>query len=291
MHLTQKLMAATIGLVMSAGATAHGHNRFAKVEITAQQLKPGIYMLTGSGGNIGVSAGEDGVLIIDDQFAPLADKIQAALNKLAPEGKIAKPKYIINTHYHGDHVGGNAHFGQDGTIMAHDNVYRRLSSDGKTSAAALPVVTWDEGINVYFNGDKLKVAHLGIGHTDGDSVVYWESGNVVHMGDLFFNGMFPYVDLKGGGSVQGYLDSVNRVIAAADADTQIIPGHGPLASKADLQAFADMIAASIEWAKAQKAAGQTLEQMQQQGMPAEFERWSWPFITEEKWINTLYQGV
>ncbi|MCL1038678.1 MBL fold metallo-hydrolase [Shewanella submarina] len=289
MNTALKLAAIALALLIPGETLAHGHDRFAKVEIVAQELKPGIYMLTGSGGNIGVSAGEDGVLIIDDQFAPLAEKIQAALNKLAPNKKIAKPKFIINTHYHGDHVGGNTHFGQDGTIMAHDNVYRRLSTDGKTSAAALPVVTWDEGINLYFNDDKLRVMHMGTGHTDGDSVVYWDSGNVVHMGDLFFNGMFPYVDLNAGGSVQSYLDSVNQVIASVDENTQIIPGHGPLASKADLKAFADMIAASIEWADTQKAAGKTLEQMKAEGMPAEFERWNWRFITEEKWIDTLYQ--
>ncbi|MGI2258665.1 MBL fold metallo-hydrolase [Shewanella sp. GXUN23E] len=273
-------------------AMADDHDRFAKVEIVATELKPGVYMLTGSGGNIGVSAGEDGVLIIDDQFAPLAGKIQTALDKLAPgKGMSTRPKYIINTHYHGDHVGGNQPFSEAGTIMAHDNVYRRLSTDGKTAKGALPVVTYDEGINVYFNGDKLKVAHMGAGHTDGDSVIYWDGANVVHMGDLFFNGMFPYVDLKGGGSMQGYLDAVNRVLAAVGDDTQIIPGHGPLASKRDLQKFADMIAASIDWIKAQKAAGKTLEQLLAEGMPAQFDGWSWPFITEEKWINTLYQGV
>lgn len=277
-------------LALSFLSQAADDDRFAKVDIKSTHLNASAWLFEGAGGNIGVSSGDDGILIIDDQFAPLADKITAALATTPGAKTSAMPRYIINTHYHGDHTGGNGHFGLQGTIMAHDNVLKRLQSDDKTAAAALPVITYEQGINIRFNGDTLKVVHLGPGHTDGDSVVFWQNANVVHMGDLFFKDRFPYIDLDAGGSVIGYRDNVAAVLAMIDDKTQVIPGHGELASKTDLLRFKHMLDASINWAKAAKEQGKTLEQMTADGIP-NYDSWSWQFIDEKKWIAPLHKGL
>ncbi|MCE9687786.1 MBL fold metallo-hydrolase [Shewanella sp. AS16] len=262
-------------------------DNFAKVEIKATQLTDTSYMFIGAGGNIGVSAGKDGILIIDDQFAPLADKIGRALAKIQP----GAPRYVINTHYHGDHTGGNGHFGQQATIMAHHNVLKRLAADNKLPASALPVITYDQHISVHFNGDTLQVMYLGPGHTDGDSIVLWDDKSLVHMGDLFFKDRFPYIDLDAGGSVGGYRDNVAQVLTLLNDTTQVIPGHGGLATKADLQRFKLMLDESIAWMQQQLQAGQSLTQIKAQGIPAPWKDWGWQFVSEERWIETLYQGL
>ncbi|GLS84172.1 MBL fold metallo-hydrolase [Paraferrimonas haliotis] len=259
-------------------------DRFAKVTITTEPLTESIYMLTGAGGNIGVSAGEDGILIIDDQYAPLADKISKALEAIQP----GTPKYVINTHHHGDHTGGNLHFSHGATIMAHDNVRRHLHADNQPKAA-LPVVTYDKGIKVHFNGDTIDVQHFGTGHTDGDSLIFWQNANVIHMGDQYFQGRFPYVDLGNGGNVNGYLANVRKVIAMIDDNTKIIPGHGKLSTKAELTIFANMIEQTQAYVQQQKQQGKSVEELVAEGLPAQWKDWSWAFITEEKWIKTLYQ--
>ncbi|MBM7072814.1 MBL fold metallo-hydrolase [Shewanella sp. 202IG2-18] len=267
--------------------SSQANSRFDDVTISSQQLSKSTYMFTGSGGNIGVSAGEDGILIIDDQFAPLADKIENELAKI----KQGSPKYIINTHYHGDHVGGNEHFGAHGTIMAHHNVLKRLKSNKDIDAKALPVITYDNGISIHFNNDTLKVVHLKPGHTDGDSVVVWDDLSVVHMGDLFFKDHFPYVDLKGGGSVKGYRDNVAHVLNIITDKTKVIPGHGALATKKDLMKFKLMMDESIHWMEQQIAAKKTITEIKKSGLPSKLKPWSWRFITEDKWINTLYEDL
>lgn len=173
---------------------------------------------------LGVSAGPDGILIIDDEFEPLAEKISAALGSLGHE----KPKFIINTHFHGDHTGANAWFHEhsDSTILAHDNVRVRLASDSKVRDAALPVITFADGITMHFNNETLHIFHLANGHTDGDAVVWFEQPNVLHTGDLFFNERFPFIDLKSGGSVDGYIKSVKALLGKVNAKTIIVPGHG-----------------------------------------------------------------
>ncbi|WP_394131079.1 MBL fold metallo-hydrolase [Shewanella maritima] len=266
-------------------------DRFKDVKISSTKLTETVYLFTGSGGNIGVSSGEDGVLIIDDQFAPLADKISAQLASIHKHPSSSQPKYIVNTHYHGDHTGGNAHFGQRGTILAHHNVLKRLSSNDKLSKSALPVVTYDEGIHIHFNNDTLKVIHLGPGHTDGDSVVHWQNSNVIHMGDLYFKDRFPYVDLKGGGSVIGYRDNIAEVLRVLPDDIQIIPGHGDLATKSDLRKFKHMLDDSINWMNEHIREEKSIETIQAAGMPEKYKDWGWRFITEKKWIDTLYQDL
>jgi cyclase len=266
---------------------AFSQDRFEKVEIEATALKGSVHMLTGMGGNIGVSAGDDGILIIDDQFAPLAEKIAAALGELGSD----KPRYVINTHYHGDHTGSNAffHSHKGATILAHDNVRVRLANDEKVSPDALPAITYENGIKLHFNGETIHIMHLESGHTDGDSIVWFEQPDVMHTGDLFFNGVFPFIDLKSGGSVKGYIESVKQVMAKIDDDTVLIPGHGALSNKAEYTTFLAMIEETFAFVKAQKAQGKSLEAITEAGLDSQWDKWAWSFISEEKWIATLYE--
>ncbi len=213
-------------------------DRFASVEIKTTKVADGIYMLEGAGGNIGLCTGEDGAFVIDDQFAPLAEKILAAIEE-AGGGEV---KYVLNTHHHGDHTGGNeAMTGAGATIVAHENVRKRLEEAEDRGEDALPVITFSESVTFHWNGQTVVVKHLWPGHTDGDSVVFFTDANVVHMGDLFFNGAYPFVDLAGGGDLDGYLKAQWAIYEGIDDDTAIIPGHGPLATKADLMKSIDML--------------------------------------------------
>lgn len=280
------LCSSLLTLLLTLDAQAQ-EDRFAKVQITQSQLAPNVYVFMGAGGNIGVSSGDDGLLIIDDQFAPLADKISEALNTLQP----GMPKYVINTHFHGDHTGGNSHFGEQGTIVAHHNVLARLSEDKSLSKTALPVITFDKGLSVHFNNDTLEVKHLGPGHTDGDSIVIWKAANVIHMGDLFFKDKFPFIDLDHGGSILGYRDNVSAALALINDKTQVIPGHGEMATKNDLLKFKHMLDDSINWMRKEISLGKSLAQIKKQGVPKKWKQWGWEFISEDKWINTLHLGL
>ena len=213
---------------------------FSEVTINTVPVAGNVSMLIGQGGNIGVSAGPDGVLIIDDQFAPLAGQIRTALAALGSD----VPQFLLNTHFHGDHTGGNAEFGAESIIVAHENVRVRLLS-GDAPARALPVVTYDDDVSLHFNGEEITLIHMPRGHTDTDSVVMFADSNVIHMGDHFFNGGFPFVDLGSGGTVQGYISNLELALSWIGDDTAIIPGHGSLASKADLLEFYNMIHADL----------------------------------------------
>jgi cyclase len=280
------LCSSLLTLLLTLDAQAQ-EDRFAKVQITQSQLAPNVYVFMGAGGNIGVSSGDDGLLIIDDQFAPLADKISEALNKLQP----GMPKYVINTHFHGDHTGSNSHFGEQGTILAHHKVLARLSENKSLSKTALPVITFDKGLSVHFNNDTLEVKHLGPGHTDGDSIVIWKTANVIHMGDLFFKDKFPFIDLDHGGSILGYRDNVSAALALINDKTQVIPGHGEMATKNDLLKFKHMLDDSINWMRKEISLGKSLAQIKKQGVPKKWKQWGWEFISEDKWINTLHLGL
>ncbi len=223
-------------------------NKFDEVSIKTQLLSKGIYMLTGKGGNIGVLVGDEGVFMIDDQFAPLSKKIQAAIADISDQ----PIRFVINTHWHFDHTGGNENMGKIGaTIVAHDNVRKRMSRDNVIEAfnrkipaspkTALPVITFNEGINFHLYGQEIQVLHQANAHTDGDSIIFFKDANVVHMGDIFFNGWYPFIDTSSGGDVRGMIRTVNKVIDQIDNNTKIIPGHGPLANKTDLIHYRDML--------------------------------------------------
>ncbi len=256
---------------------------FESVTIKTDKVRGTVHMLSGAGGNIGVSAGKDGLVVIDDQFAELSDKIKATLKPLSSNQRML----LINTHYHGDHTGGNAQFADDALIMAHENVRVRLAN--KHDSKHLPVVTYQEGIKIYLNDETIHIRHLPKGHTDGDSFVYFEKANVIHAGDLFFQGRFPYIDKNGGGSVDGYIASMRHLIEFANDDTLIIPGHGVLANKQEYQRKLDMILQTREWVRQQQQAGKSLEHAIKAGLPKQWKEWSWQFIDEIKWITTLWE--
>ena len=276
-------------------ARAQGDD-FSKVEIKPIKVAGAIWMLQGAGGNIGVSAGPDGLLIVDDQFLPLADKIKAALKGISPDGTLA---FVVNTHWHGDHTGGNPAFGKEATIIAQQNVRKRLATPqdrgGRMSEAApkeaLPVVTFEDGVTIWFNGEEIQVVHVPSGHTDGDAIVYFKSANVVHMGDQFFNGMFPFIDLNSGGDLAGYVKNVADVVAKIPADAKIIPGHGGLATAEDLRKFHAMLAKTTDYVRAEIAKGLTLEQAKQAGLPDEWKSYASDFITVDKWVETVYTSL
>jgi len=270
---------------------------FSKVEIKVTKVAGNVYMLEGSGGNIGVSVGPDGILIVDDQYAPLADKIKAALKTLG-EGKL---KFILNTHYHGDHTGGNVTFGPEAPIIAQTNVRKRLSEEQKSKffksttpaspKEALPVITFDNAVSVFFNGEEIKVIHFPHGHTDGDSVIFFTGANVVHMGDDFFNGRFPFVDLDAGGDVEGMTKNVGDIISKLPAGVKIIPGHGALTDAEGLKAFHNMLVQTTDIVRKRMAAGKTLDQIKAEGLPEEWKTWGSGFIKTDLWLTLIYNSL
>jgi cyclase len=274
--------------------TSFAQQDFSKVEIKVTKVAGNVYMLEGSGGNIGVSVGSDGILIVDDEFAPLADKIKAALKGLGA-GKL---KFILNTHWHGDHTGGNVVFGPEAPIIAQTNVRKRLADGSnvpnRTVAPApkeaLPVITFDQAVSVHFNGEEIRVIHFPRGHTDGDAVIFFTGSNVVHMGDDFFNGMFPFVDLDSGGDVDGYIKNVGEVLAKLPADVKIIPGHGPLANAGDLKRFHKMLLETTDVVRRKIAAGKTLDQIKAEGLPDEWKTWGAGFVNTDRWIATIHRS-
>ena len=267
---------------------AFAQRNFDNVEIKAIPVAKNIYMLEGSGGNIGVSIGADGNLIVDDQFAPLAEKIDAAVQKLNP-GKL---KFVLNTHHHGDHTGGNAAFGaKDATIIAQTNVRKRLSGEANSKKEALPVITFDQSASVHFNGEEIKLLHHGPGHTDGDSIIYFTGANVVHMGDQFFNGGFPFVDLNSGGTVEGYIKTVSVVLEKVPADAKIIPGHGKLANVQDLKDYHAMLVETTSLVKKGIAEGKSLADLKAAGLPDKFKDFGNGFIKTDRWIETIYNSA
>ena len=282
------------------GAQEHD---FSKVQIKVTKVSGNIYMLEGDGGNIAASVGEDGIVIVDDQFAPLADKIQAALKDLKITDKPVR--FVINTHYHGDHTGGNAPFAISGsTVIAQDNVRKRLETGGTAGnggslkmeakpapKAALPVITFDHDVTVHLNGEDIRALHFPAGHTDGDAVIFFPKNNVVHMGDDFVRYGFPFIDVASGGSVQGMIAAMDKVSAELPADVKVIPGHGALSNLDDVRAFVKMLKETS--AAVQKAIDdhKTLDQMKQEKILAPWSKWSGEFIDSDKFIETLYNSL
>ena len=270
---------------------------WSKVEIKAQKVSGNVYMLEGAGGNIGVSVGDDGILIVDDQYAPIADKIRAALKGIADK----KLRFILNTHWHGDHTGGNVVFGPEAPIIAHDNVRKRMSTEQRseifkrtTPAApkeALPVVTFNQNLTVHFNGEEIRAIHYPHGHTDGDSVIFFTSSNVVHLGDNFFAGRFPFVDLDSGGNVEGLTKNIGEIIEKIPAGAKLIPGHGPLSTIDDLKTYHNMLLKTSDIVRQKISSGKTLEQIKTEGLPDEWKSWGTGFIKTDLWLEIVYKSL
>jgi cyclase len=294
------MLAAT---VLAASADRAQQQDFSKVQIKVTKVSGNIYMLEGEGGNIAASVGEDGIVIVDDQFAPLADKIQAALKNL---GITDKPvRFVINTHYHGDHTGGNAPFATAGsTVIAQDNVRKRLESGSQSgiggsanrtvppaSKAALPIITFEHDVTVHLNGEDIRALHFPAGHTDGDAIIFFRKNNVVHMGDDFVRYGFPFIDVASGGSVQGMIAAMEKVSAQLPPDVKVIPGHGALSNLDDVRAFVTMLKETS--AVVQQAIDQhlTVARMQQQKILEPWKKWSGDFIDSDKFIDTLYNSL
>lgn len=283
-------------LIVFAGA-AQAQTDFSKVQMKATKVAGNVYMLEGAGGNIGVSVGDDGLLIVDDQFAPLADKIRAALKGLADK----KLRFILNTHWHGDHTGGNVAFGPEATIIAHDNVRKRLATEQKSTVfnsttpaspkEALPVITFDQSLSVHFNGEDIRAIHFPHGHTDGDSVIFFSASNVVHLGDDFFAGRFPFVDLESGGSVEGLVKNIGELVNKIPADAKLIPGHGPISTLDDLKSYHRMLQQTTEIVRGKITAGKTLDQIKTEGLPDEWKPWGTGFIKTDRWVETIYKSL
>jgi glyoxylase-like metal-dependent hydrolase (beta-lactamase superfamily II) len=260
------LCAVLLGLATSAAAQDAD---FEQVVIEAEAVAPGLAVLFGQGGNIAVSTGADGPVLVDDQFAPLAPKIVAAVRVLQD----APVRFVINTHWHIDHTGGNEPFGRGGAlIVEHENVRKRMSTKQfmaalqrefpPSPAAALPVVTFDDGVTLHWNGEEIAVEHVAPAHTDGDALVWFRKANAVHTGDTYVAGRFPFVDVSSGGSLAGVIASAERVLAQSGPETRIIPGHGPLSNAAELGAWREMLLVARDRVNAALAVGKTLEAYQ-----------------------------
>ena len=266
--------------------------RFQDARFESIPVGDGLYMVTsGMGGNVAACVGDDGLLVIDDQFERTAPELLEALKALS-DGPI---EFLINTHFHGDHTGANPILGKAATILAHDNVRRRLAapgSDGSLPSQAmladgLPDLTYSEALTLHWNGETIRAEHYPAGHTDGDTVVFFERAHAVHMGDLFFSGRFPFIDLEGGGSLDGLIAAVEAILGRIDAETKILPGHGPLSSKADLEAYLKMLRDSRERVLAALADKKSAQQMKDEQLLADYASWSWNFISAERFIDTL----
>jgi glyoxylase-like metal-dependent hydrolase (beta-lactamase superfamily II) len=284
--------------IFAFGAAAEAQRDFLSVEIKTTELVDGVYMLEGAGGNIGLSTGEDGAFVIDDQFAPLSGKIMAAIAAVTDE----PVAFVLNTHWHGDHTGGNEPFGAAGAhIVAHDNVRTRLK-EGLTRASgrvtppapdgALPVITFSKAMSFYWNGRDIRVWHPENAHTDGDAIIFFNDVNVVHMGDIFFNGGYPFIDLESGGDMDGYIAAKEKVLEKVDDDTKIIPGHGPLASRADLQNTVDMLKDVRARVQAQIDAGLDADAAVAADPLKDLNgKWGQGFINGEAMVRTAYASL
>lgn len=287
------LAASPLALSACSESNAQEADRFAAVEIKAVPLADGVAVLFGAGGNIGVSFGPDGTVLIDDQYAPLTGKIQAAVKALGAE----PVKYLINTHWHGDHSGGNENLGAAGAlIMAHDHVRERLIKGNAmfppAAPAALPVITYHDGIKLHLNGDEVRVRHMKHAHTDGDSIIFWKKANVLHMGDLFFHKVtLPFIDLSSGGNARGVLAAAEKALTMADDETQIIPGHGPMATRADLIAYRDMLQSVIVAVEKAQGEGKSLEEVQAMKPAARWDVNPDAFIKGDAFVEAVYKSL
>jgi cyclase len=302
--LVSLMLVSAVAFAAPAAWSGQGQD-FSKVQIKVTKVSGNIYMLEGAGGNIAASIGQDGIVIVDDQFAPLADKIQAALQSLGITDKAVR--FVINTHYHGDHTGGNAPFSNAGsTVIAQDNVRKRLISGGTAGngpggsihmedkpaeKAALPIITFEHDVTVHLNGEDIRALHFPSGHTDGDSIIFFPKNNVVHMGDDFVRYGFPFIDVTSGGSVQGMIAAMEKATAQLPADVKVIPGHGALSNLDDVREFTKMLKETSAVVQKALAEHKTLEQMKQEKILDPWSKWSGDFVKTDAFIETLYNSL
>jgi len=306
MHSILRASALALFAASLLSSVAHAQEKepdWSKVQIKVTKISGNIYMLEGQGGNIAASVGEDGIVIVDDEFAPLAEKIQAALKDLKITDKPVR--FVINTHYHGDHAGGNAPFANSGsTVIAQDNVRKRLASGGTAGnggsvkmevkpaeKAALPIITFEHDVTVHLNGEDIRALHFPAGHTDGDAIIFFPKNNVVHMGDDFVRYGFPFIDVASGGSVQGMADGLEKAIAQLPADVKVIPGHGQLSNLEDVRAYIQMLKDTTATVQKAMAAKKGVEQMKQEKILAPWAKWSNDFVKEDTFIETVYNSL
>jgi len=294
--MPRRLLVSVASLLLSAAPAFAQDQDFSKVEVKTVPVAGSVSMLQGSGGNIAVLVGPEGVLVVDDEYAPLVPKILTAIGKLS-----SKPvRFVVNTHWHGDHTGGNAGLGAEGAvIVAQDNVRKRMSTEQfnaffkrttpPSPAIALPIVTFAEGVRFYLDGEDIEVTHIGPGHTDGDSTVWFHKANVIHLGDNFFNGLYPFIDGASGGSIDGTVTALEGVLGRIDDQTKVIPGHGPLGTKADLKRFHDMLATVRDRVRQAIRDGKTQDQVLAMKPSAEFDAvWGGGFLKPNDFVTLVY---
>lgn len=282
-----------------AAAPTLAQQDFDKVQVTTTKVTDGVYMLTGAGGNIGVAVGPEALFLIDDEWAPMTPKVKAAVAALSD-----KPvRFVLNTHWHPDHSGGNKDLGEAGSlIVAHDNVRVRMSSEQfiaalnmrfpASAAKALPVVTFDSGVTLHLNGDDVQAIHVPPAHTDGDAIVRFQKANVLHGGDVFFNGMYPFVDLSSGGSFLGMITGADKLLSLADANTKIIPGHGPLADRAALVAYRDMLVSVRDKIEPLVRQGKTQAEVVAAKPTRELDaKWGKGFMPPDTFVGIVYTSL
>ena len=288
----------TILSLLSVTVFGHGDNSHFSgsqdVTVKTTKVSGNVYILQGRGGNVGAMVGPEGILIVDDDYKAVSQKLAAALKELGSD----KPRFVLNTHWHGDHTEGNEFFGKESTIVAHINVRKRLMDPptifGQKTAPyqpfALPIVTYTESMTIHINGEEVRLVHYPNGHTDGDTIVFFDKANVVHLGDDFFVGRFPFVDLDSGGSVQGLINNVASLITKISADAKLIPGHGAVSTHADLKAYHAMLIESAKIITDAMKAGKSLEEIQKTGLPEKFKEAGSGFIKTDAWIATVHRS-
>jgi cyclase len=299
MRTLAAIVLAAAALTAAAFSTPRAPQPGAPPQLRTEKVAEGVYMLAGNGGNIGVSVGEDAVFLVDDQYAPATEQIRQAVAAIG-KGEI---RFILNTHWHGDHTGGNENFGKAGTlVVAHDNVRRRMSTEQFLAAfnqkfppspkAALPVVTFSSDVTFHLNGDEIRATHVPPAHTDGDSIVRFTKANVLHTGDLFFNGFYPFIDTSTGGSIDGMIAAADRMLNGIDSNTKIIPGHGPLADRAALQRYRDMLVGVRDSVVPLVRAGQTVDQVIAAKPTAKWDpQWGQGFLKPEAFVRIVYDSL
>ncbi len=270
------------------------------ITFKSTEVAKGLYMLEGvggfAGGNLGLSVGPDGVILIDDSLPPLTGTMKAAISEITKE----PVDYVVNTHVHGDHIGGNESMAKDGaTIVAHDNIRKRMIEHGvptgngtiEAPKGALPVITFSDEVTFYLNDNKAQVIHVAHAHTDGDAIIHFTDADVIHTGDVMFNGLFPFIDLDSGGSVDGYIKAQEKVLSLAGDKTKIIPGHGPLASKSELEASVAMLKDGKKIISALVAKGMSADEVVAANPLEAYEKMNWQFITTERMVRTFYRDI